>query len=192
MIDDYLSLITSEHATKPKFIAWLTAALSIVIDIQTFLTDFYTNYDIDTAIGAQLDVVGVILNRPRLLPFQPSGGVSALMDDTTYRLVLKSTIAEAQFNGTAPGLYGLFQTALGNTGLYFYVQDNQNMSLNVIVYGVTTSIISDLISHGVIVPRPEGVNLSTSITSNKIFSRGLESTAFAGRGEGYYLPQGVH
>jgi hypothetical protein len=191
MIDDYLNLITSEHATKPKFIAWLTSALSIVNDIQNFLINFYTNYDLDTAVGVQLDALGVILNRPRLLPFQPSDGVSALMDDTTYRLVLKSTIAEAQFDGTAPGLYGLFQTALGNTGLYFYVQDNQDMSLNVIVYGVTTSIISDLISHGVIVPRPEGVNLIINITSNKIFTWGLETEAFGGWGEGYWLPQGV-
>jgi hypothetical protein len=191
MIDDYLNLITSEHATKPKFIAWLTAALSIVNDIQNFLFTLSEQYDLDVAIGAQLDVLGVILNTPRLLPFQPSGGVSAVMDDTTYRIVLKAVIAEAQFNGTAPGLYNLFQTALSNTGLYFYVQDNQDMTLNVIVYGVTTSIIQDLITHGMIIPRPGGVSLTTNITSNKIFAWGVEMGAFGGWGEGYWLPQGV-
>jgi len=191
MIDDYLNLITSEHRTKPKYIAWLTGALDIINDIQSFLSDMYTHFDIDTAIGQQLDVAGQRLNVPRQLSFQPSNGVSAIMDDETYRIVLKSEIASAHFDGTAPGLYSLFQTALGNTGLYFGIQDNQDMTVSVFVYGATTSIIKDLILNGYIIPKPEGIKLTTSVSSNKIFGWGLETEIFGGWGEGYWLQQGV-
>lgn len=188
---DYLALITSEHATQPKFTAWASALLTPIMDVQTFLTDFYENYDIDTAVGAQLDVLGIYLNCPRRVTFQPSNGVSANLDDATYRILLKSKIAFNHFDGTLVSLYSLFQTALGNTGLYFGVQDNQDMSYQVVVFGATTSIIQDLITHGYIIPRPEGVKLTVNITTNKVFAFGVETSVFGGFGEGYYLQQGV-
>lgn len=190
-ISDYLALITSEHATQPKFIAWATALLTPIMDVQNFLADFYENYDIDSAVGPQLDVLGIYLNCPRRVTFQPSNGVSSNLDDDTYRILLKSKIAFNHFDGTLVSLYTLFQTALGNTGLYFGVQDNQNMSYQVVVFGATTSILQDLITHGYIIPRPEGVQLTVSVSTNKVFAFGAETDVFAGWGEGYWLQQGV-
>lgn len=190
-VSDYTGLISGEHATKPKFIAWLTAALQVVDDIQTFLAGLYSAYDIDNAVGAQLDTLGLILNQPRRVTFQPSDGVSANLDDVTYRILLKSKVAFIHFDGTLSALYTLFQTALGNTGLYFGVQDNQNMTYQVVVFGATTSIIKDLIEHGYIIPRPEGVSLTVNVTTNKVFAFGVETDVFGGFGEGYWLQQGV-
>lgn len=112
---------------------------------------------------------------------------SPVMNDTNYRVVLRAVIAEAHFDGTAPSLYQLFQTVLGDTGLYFAVTDNQDMTLSVIVFGVTSSLIADELEHGLIVPRPEGVALALNVTSNKVFAWGIQNTIFDGWGAGYWL-----
>ena len=191
-LTDYISYITPKHRNKTKYIAWLTASLRMVIDAQNLLSVLYTYFNIDAAIGTQLNTLGVILNTPRLLPFQPSNGVSAIMDDVTYRIVLKAQVAKTQFHGKIQELYTLFYNVLGNTGLYFCAQDNQDMTISVIVYGATTSIIQDLINNGMIIPKSGGVNLVTTITANKIFAFDMETTIFGGFDEGYFLPQGVN
>ena len=189
-MDKYLSLITSEHQNQPKFAAWLAAATDMIEDIQNFLSSLYAYYDIDTAVGTQIDALGVILGTSRRLPFQPSNNVSPILDDENYRLLLKSVIAESRFDGTISSLYEIFQVVLGDTGLYFVPIDNQNMTISVIVYGATTTIIQDLLTHGYIIPRPEAVSLTLNVTTNKVFSWGVENTIFGGWGEGYWLLQG--
>lgn len=187
---DYLSLITPEHRGQSKFTAWLTAALSMIQDAQKLLNALPSHYDVDRAVGAQLDSVGTMLDTPRKLPFQPSNNVSPVMDDANYRMVLKAIIAESHFDGTMPGLYQLFQTALGNTGLLFAVKDNQDMTMSVYVYGATASLIKDELEHGFIVPRPEGVAIQITVTENKIFAWGISNEMFAGWGSGHWLIQG--
>lgn len=75
--DDYLKkYISPEHRDKPKFTAWLSAALQIIVDMQNFLSTLYTYFDLDTAIGNQLDILGEYLGCTRMLPFQPALSVS--------------------------------------------------------------------------------------------------------------------
>lgn len=167
--------------------AWLIASISMVEDVQHFLSNLYLQYDLDRAVGAQLDSIGEQLGMPRKLPFQPSGGVSPIMSDTNYRLVLRAVIAESHFDGTVSSLYNLFQTVLGGTGLYFIVIDNQDMSVSVIVYGQTDSLIKDELEHGLIVPRPEGVAISINVTADKIFAWGIDNDLFSGWGSGHWL-----
>jgi hypothetical protein len=124
---------------------------------------------------------------PRTLPFQPSDSVSAILDDTTYRLLLKSVIMQAHFDGTMPNFNDIVTTMLGDTGLHFVVTDNQDMSVTVTAFGVTSSVISDLILHGYILPRPEGVNMILNISANKVFAWGEETTYYGGWGEGYWI-----
>ena len=170
--------------------AWLVAAIDMVEDVQRFLNNLYLQYDLDHAVGAQLDSIGGRLGMPRKLPFQPSGGVSPIMPDSNYRLVLRAGIVESHFDGTIPDLYNLFQTVLGGTGLYFAVIDNQNMSVSVIVYGQTDTLIKDELEHGLIVPKSEGVAVSINVTANKVFAWGVDNDVFSGWGTGYWLKQG--
>ena len=187
---DYLSLITSEHQGQPKFTAWLNAALGMIQDAQNFAASLYTRYDIDSAVGTQLDKIGEVLGRTRRLPFQPSNSASPIMDDVTYRLVLRAVVTEAHFDGTAESLYDLFQTVLTNTGLLFDITDNQDMSMSVIVFGTTTTLISDLLNHGYIVPKPEGVSITINVTTSKVFAWGLSNDIYSGWGTGYWLIRG--
>ena len=172
---DYMDLVIPEHRTRPKFAAWVKSALDPVQSAQDLLNALPAQYDIDHAVGIQLDRIGDILGRPRRLPFQPSEGVSPIMDDNNYRLVLKATIISEHFDGTIPNLYNLFQTVLGDTGLYFIIIDNQDMTVSIIIFGRTTSLIKDELEKGLIVPRPEGVGTTINVTSNQIFSWGFDT-----------------
>lgn len=186
-MDKYLSLITSEHQMQPKFTAWLMAAISMIEDAQNLLTNLYIYYDIDTAIGTQLDIIGLSLGTSRIVPFTPSNGASAKLDDDTYRIVLKAVIAEAHFDGSIPSFYNVTYEAFKNTQMHFALIDNQDMTADCIVFGVTESIISDLLLNGYIIPRPEGVKLTITISANKAFAWNENNNYFAGWGEGHFV-----
>ena len=63
-LDKYLNLITSEHRVRPKYVAYVTALLKIAGDVEDLLLTMSTYFELDTAAGAQLDIladrVGVI------------------------------------------------------------------------------------------------------------------------------------
>jgi len=56
-ITRYLNLVTSQHQNKPKFMAWLSNPLRILDDTAILANSFYSYFDIDRAIGAQLDIL---------------------------------------------------------------------------------------------------------------------------------------
>ncbi len=67
-VADYLALVPPEHASKPKFMATLAMALQPFADQQQFFADLPSQFDLDTAIGVQLDATGAWLGRSRYVP----------------------------------------------------------------------------------------------------------------------------
>jgi hypothetical protein len=151
----YLNLLTSEYKTAPKLNAWLASELQFLQDVTDCIGSITGFYDLDYADGPQLDVDGAIAGVSRTVGFQPSGGVSPILDDDTYRLLIHATIAGNHWNGTQPALYPIWASLF--PGGTLRLVDNQNMSCTIVLTGVFTSIIQDLITHGLIVPRPQGV-----------------------------------
>lgn len=169
----YLALLTSEYRNAPKLNAFLQAMLQKFQDICQCQVSLDTAFDVDSAIGAQLDVIGIIVGANRTVPFQPSGGVSPILDDATYRILLKATAGINQWDGKIDSLYPLWQTLF--PGGQIIIADGQNMTATILLpgsgwgsggwgggggWGGTagfTSIEQDLIKNGMIVPRPEGV-----------------------------------
>lgn len=185
-INKYLNLITSQHKTKPNFISWLSANLNLVNDTTLVMNDIITSFDIDNAAGVQLDAIGLILGLNRVVSFQPADGSSPTLDDATYRLILKSRIIRNQWDGTISSLQTLWNTIFPQ--YYLVIKDNENMSLNIMVIGPSTSIQQELISNGYIVPRPMGVNIVYSFSTNPVFTYDLnDDTAFGGYDTGYWL-----
>lgn len=156
-IQRYLNLITSEHQNKPKFTAWLKATLSKIDDGTTLANEFNTYFDIDTAFGNQLDILGDIVGVKRRLSFQPTDGTSPILDDDTYRLVIQAKILQNQWDGTIPQMYKLWNSIFPGTRLI--IQDNQDMSLNILI-SLFSRLQKDLTSNGYILPKPQGVKLN--------------------------------
>jgi len=158
-IDSYVNSITSEHIDKPNFIAWLSSSLNIVEGMYLVLAAMDSNFDINNAIGVQLDVLGEIIGVSRLLTFQPLNGNNPIMDDETYKLVLRAKIAKSNWQGTTPQIYEIWNNVFHNS-ILLRLQDNQDMSVNAYVIGYVSQIRQDLIQQGYIIPKPEGVKLN--------------------------------
>jgi len=69
----YLNRITSEYQNSPNFLALLGVLLQPFVDIAICAFAMTEAFDIQEAVGDQLDVLGVILGRSRTLPFSPLG-----------------------------------------------------------------------------------------------------------------------
>jgi Protein of unknown function (DUF2612) len=179
----YLNLLTSEYRLAPNLNAWLAAALGPLNDLTSCLATYTVNFDLDYAEGTQLDALGEIVGVGRVLPFQPSGSVSPTLDDNTYRLLLRATIARNEWDGTIDGLQSFWQAAF--PGGSIVIEDNQNMTANIILTGSFSSIVQDLITHGMIVPRPEGVQYSYNLSTLPLFGFDESNSYIAGFDAGH-------
>lgn len=156
-IDKYLDRITSEHRDKPKFISWLTSTLTKVDDIYNCLAAMDDAFDLDKAVGKQLDVLGELIGVSRTLTFQPPD-LSSLLNDETYRLILKAKIGKNMWRGTIPEIQDIWNGMF--TDLKLDLVDNQDMSMTAAIYGVLDELRELLIANGYIIPKPSGVRLN--------------------------------
>lgn len=160
-INKYLDNITSQHRDKPKFINWLSSNLKSIDGTYLLLKAMDDNFDLDNAIGKQLDILGETIGRKRTLTFQPLNGFSPVLPDDYYRLILKAKVAMNNWDGTIPQMYEIWNGVFGNDhDLDLQLQDNQDMSFNAYIDGYVDQIQQDLIQHGYIVPKPEGVRIN--------------------------------
>ena len=91
-ISTYLNRITSEHKNKPSFTKLVKARLEPFIDLCELLEDIDKSFDLDTASGAQLDIIGQYVGVSRLLDFQPNSRLTA-----PRRLLPNATESAYQF-----------------------------------------------------------------------------------------------
>lgn len=211
-VTEYLDLIPSANRNQPKFTASLSVVLEGLVAVMNTLESMPAAFDIDTAIGAQLDAVGVRVGLSRRLPVPIEGvyfsfgieGVGfgegvwrgpndptdaiALLDDETYRAALRIKIAANSWNGTVAGAQALLASLSGG-GTYMFMQDNFDMSGTVIVSGVIPSaLFKSLLRQLLIVFKPGGVELRTifasSVSGAPVFGFGLDNDYIGGFGHG--------
>lgn len=208
-VDDYLALITSEHNQAPNYMAMLTTLLQPLVDQQNLLQSLPGKFDVDLAVGQQLDFTGQWIGRSRYLetpltgvyfafdtagvgfdegtwkqPFDPVSGLTVLPDDT-YRTVLYTTIAANQWDGTIPGAYEIWSTIFSVTGSQIFIQDNQDMTMDVAIFGAPlNAVIIALLTQGQIALKPAGVRINyyfvPSDPTAPIFGFDAESEGISG------------
>ena len=157
MATDYTTLITGSHADKPKFVATValtTAAISSIGDVAKAMV---TAFDVDQAVGVQLDKVGLWVGVTRTVLV--ASGVTTL-DDATYRLLLKAKIATNNWDGTNKQQQFLAYNALASLGVQVVPIDNQDMTYDVIVIGTVTVAFLALVKKNFIPPKPAGVGVN--------------------------------
>jgi hypothetical protein len=187
----YLNLLTSEYKLAPKLQKWMTVVLNVFQDINICLASFVTAFNINYAVGEQLDLLGVIVGVNRTVRFQPSNNVSPVLDDATYRVVLLAKIAHNHWNGRINSLYSIWQTLF--PGGELIIHDNQNMTATIFLTGTFTSILRDLIAgfalngatsgtihNGYIIPKPETVQYNFDFGTLPAFGVDLNNEYVAG------------
>lgn len=170
MIREYLDRITSEHRGKNNFDACIRAKLKATDNVWDAAVRLLNAFSVEEAVGVQLDALGEWVGVERQLEFQPADGSPPLMDDTTYRSVLKMRIAQNNWNGRNESLPGIWTNLFDSA--HMAVQDNQDMSMTVLITGSyeIDDVLSkiQMVKSGYVVPKPEGVRLGIEIRENLI------------------------
>lgn len=181
----YQNLLTSQYQqASPKLRALLYLLLRKFDDVSQCLVSMDTAFDLDFAVGMQLDMLGQTIGMRRTVSFQPSDGSDPTLDDTTYRLLLKASIGGNQWDGTIDSLY-IIWNQLFPAGQITII-DNQDMTANIFMVGTFTSIIKDLILNGYIVPRPEGVLYNYEFVTLPAFGFGFSPGFISGFDTGHW------
>lgn len=198
-VAEYQALITSEHADKPKFAATVGLLVSAFSDEQNVvspLADVLT--DLDTAVGAQLDILGkwIGLSRQVRIPITgvffswdtaglgwdqgqilgpyDDGNQVVRLDDATYRQLLRAQIGANTWDGTITEFQAIMDQVFAGTGTRVTMEDLQDMSINILVTGATPpALLLALIVRGYLAVKPVTVRINgyfVSSTSGPIFA----------------------
>ncbi|MDE1158447.1 MAG: DUF2612 domain-containing protein [Neorhizobium sp.] len=189
--DDYVGLVPPFNATKPKFTAMLRALADPMADLQAFFEGMPQAFDVDTAIGAQLDVVGLWVGWSRYVkvpipglyftwdsdtlgwdkglwkgPYDSDTGVTRL-DDDTFRVFIKAKIRANSWDGTMQSAVSIINDiATTEQQSVFGVFDNQDGSMTITITGqYPTTLFVALIDQGYFPLKPEGIRINWAITS---------------------------
>ncbi|QEE24596.1 DUF2612 domain-containing protein [Rhodanobacter glycinis] len=183
-VSTYTDLVTPQHSDKPRFMAMLAAVAGAFVDQQNLLASLPAAFDIDQAIGAQLDAVGEWVGLARSVkvpidnvyfawdtagvgwdegawkrPSDPAAGL-VLLDDTSYRLLLRAKIGANHWDGSMEDSVSILQDIFLPSGLMPVLTDNQDMSMTISLSGYQISALSRaLIVGGYIPVRPVGVEV---------------------------------
>lgn len=185
----YVSLITSEHADKSKFIEMISASFQPFADLTDLYRQVPTLYDVDFAVGEQLDIIGEWVGRNRNLsvpvvgvyfafdtpglgfdqgvwlgPYDSPTGVVSLSDQY-FRLLIKAAIMNNQWNGSLQDAY-LFAGEIFNAlGYSFRINDYCNLTITLEIQGPPNPppLVIALLTGGYFDIRPAGVLISSYI-----------------------------
>ena len=188
-LNDYTSLITSEHRDKPRFAATVAAVVQPLVDQMNLLASMPGKFDLDVAVGDQLDTVGLWVGVSRRIrtpltgiyfsfdidglgfdqaiwkgPFDPDTGPTVL-DDDTYRLVIRAKIGANHWDGTLASSAAILNSIFG-ADTHVFIEDHQDMSMTIGISGkVPSAVFLALLAGGYIPLKPEGVRVNYTIVT---------------------------
>lgn len=211
--EEYLNLIPSANRQKPNFVETVGINVDVSVRVQELLLSMIPKFDVDTAVGDQLDIIGewVGISRNVQVPitgvyftwdgsaevgwdygtWQPALSPSevTVLPDDSYRIVLKAKIAANQWDGTTEGAYAVWDILFPQYDIF--IQDNQNMSYEMIILGgIVDSLTLALLSSGYISLKPEGVRLNgvyVPVDDEPAFAWDMDTEFFKGWDESSWL-----
>lgn len=184
--DRYLNLITSQHRDKPKYTAMLSALLQHSGDIFSVAVYMDDEFDLDNAVGAQQDILGEIVGQSRTVDFQPDKGLSPVLDNYAYLNLLRAKIAKNMWKGHIEDLREIWLTLFGKP---IIIQDNQDMTIDVVVVGIYDQITKNLIQKGYIVPKPQSVGVNYAFADDAVFGYDMETSTVKGYDHAEWMNQ---
>lgn len=186
----YTELITNYHVANNKFPKHVDLITRPLTDVSTSVADLIRKFDVDSANGEQLDIIGLWVGRERNVttpisnvyfswdtdglgwdqgnwqgPYDPDAGFTSLSNDV-YRLVLKAQIAINQWNGTVGHLEELLEQIFSGTGIEMQIIDNMDMSISVSAIALngisnTSAELIEVIKSGALTVKAAGVRVKS-------------------------------
>jgi hypothetical protein len=183
----YGDLVTSQHATKPKYIQWLDALCAPLLACQALSQSLPDVYSVETAIGEQLDAVGAMIGLDRRQSVAGFGLV--ILSDVDYRFFLRGRIKTNTWDGTNQSYQDLLDYVFNQPGQSVVLVDNQDMSFSLLVFGVPlTAIQSALLNGGQLTPKPAGVRFNgANFLTGPAFGLDYASSSINGPDIGYLI-----
>jgi hypothetical protein len=208
--DNWLALVTSEYNQQPSFMAMMAGLLQPLADLYATIESIPSLFDLDTAVGDQLDKTGQWIGVTRYLSEPLTGvyfswGVAGVgwgqgvwhapgtpttelvaLNDADYRILLYATAAANNWDGTIPGAYDVWNTLFAGTGLTLLIFDFQDMTIGLALVGSPTAVQQALFQGGYLnlVPAGVGVRWYAINPAQPYFYWGVSGS---GWGQGYWL-----
>ncbi len=205
-VNDYLNLIPSQHRSRPKFMAIVGFFATIYQKMIDILTMTESMYDIDFAVGVQLDFIGEWVGISRNVSIPVTGLYFSFDDvitdgwdlglwrgenepttitrlpDEQYRTLLKAKIAANNWDGTTENAYAIWSSVFVSPQIL--IQDNQDLSYDfAFVGGMIDSLTLALLTRGYIPLKPEGITIAkyiVPIDSGRLFAWDTDNAYLAG------------
>jgi hypothetical protein len=153
----YANLLILQYLQKPKAYAMVKALVTpLIMDQLPLLVQ--DAFNIDTAVGVQLDVIGKYVGARRV--GNTLNGLISLNDDD-FRTLIKLVVIK---NNSGSSLATIQSLLAANFPGQILISDNQTMQLNyVLVESLGTSDLLEILATGGYLPSPMGVQTSVTI-----------------------------
>ena len=211
-VEDFVARITQFHRRRPKFRATVAASVAPMVDVAALLEAIPPAYDLDTAIGAQLDRVGewvgysrdVVYPLPHAwfsfgdpsrgfgkgrwkTPEDPKTGVIRL-DDDIYRQLLRAKVLLNHWDGRAASAGVIFETFLDDPDTFSFLVDKHNGTQRLGIAGeIPSTQRLQMLAQDYLSARPAGIaskTLVTSVNRAPLFGFGVQNHKISGFGTG--------
>ncbi len=181
-LTDYTSLITSEHRGAARFMATVAAVMQPFVDLNNLMASFSDAYDLDQAVGVQLDAVGLWVGVSRYvsLPiaayfswdtpglgwdqgiwFQTGDATAQVttLDDGHYRLLIRAKIACNSWDGSLPAAQAILAALVAPDGATVSGSEGP-LSVTWTIVGVVSTVTQAILMGGYVPLKPIGVAIT--------------------------------
>jgi hypothetical protein len=215
----YQRLIPSYNKHKPQFYDHISLITQPFVNIQNATNQQVTDFDLDAAIGVQLDAVGLWVGIGRTIATPITGvyfsldddvlgfdaglwrgryeaGGFTVLDDETYRTIIRAKIAANHWDGTTETLSDIYQKIFPDGKTKIFAVDNFDMTMSVYITGNSiTPVMKAVIEMGYLDIKPSTVrikNYTITTASGPIFGFDIQNEFISGLDTGAWgIPLGA-
>ena len=214
--NEYTDLIAGYHVGKEKYTQWVFELTEPLRLAKERLAALRRDFDVDYAVGPQLDTIGVRVGVSRRIPmalrdvyfalddldgigldlgvwkgrYDPVDGTTTL-DDETYRAVIKSKILQNHWDGTRETLPAFLTGVLALFGQPAKVLDLEDLQTMHVVLHLTKDstppIVWELFSRRIIDVTAAGVSVDL-VDNQPWFGLDYETASVKGLDESEWFP----
>lgn len=185
----YTELITNYHRDKLNFVEHVDLSTGGILETSQNMQGFVSRFDLDIAIGEQLDILGKWIGRTREITapiddyffsfdspalgfdygtwknkYDPDTGIIKV-GDADYRTMLRAKIGANNWDGRSETLPAILQSIYPNGEVKITYADNQDMTMTIYINGkAITNITKEIIRQGYLAVKPVGVSVTYEIT----------------------------